>query len=72
MRLTLSWKDKLSKGGNEMSRGKNFNHKKKGHEPTIGAKPAEKKVFEKVEYAIEPVATAEDAPVTNKAEKDRS
>ncbi len=55
-----------------MSRGKSFNHKKKGHEPTIGAKPAEKKVFEKVEYAIEPVATAEDPPVSNKAEKDRS
>lgn len=55
-----------------MSRGKSFNHKKKGHEPTIGAIPAEKKVFEEVEYAIEPVATAEDRPVSNKAEKDRS
>jgi hypothetical protein len=66
-----TWKAKLNKGGMEMSRGKHFNHKKKGHEPTVGAKPTEKKVFEKVEYAIEPVATAEDLPVSNKAEKDR-
>ncbi|CAG9622608.1 hypothetical protein [Sutcliffiella rhizosphaerae] len=55
-----------------MSRGKGFQHKKKGHEPKIDVQPAVKKVLEKVEYAIEPVATAEEPPVTNKAEKDRS
>lgn len=54
-----------------MGRGKNFQHKKKGHEPTIGAAPAEKKVFEKAEFAIEPVASNENPPVTIKKEKER-
>ncbi|WP_223701997.1 hypothetical protein [Sutcliffiella deserti] len=53
-----------------MSRGKNFEYKKKGHEPTISATPAEKKVFEKVEYAIEPVASEGDRPVTIKVDKE--
>ncbi|WP_176483720.1 MULTISPECIES: hypothetical protein [Bacillus] len=53
-----------------MARGKNFQHQKKGHTPTIGAQPAERKVFEKVEYAIEPVASEGDRPVTIQVEKE--
>ena len=60
----------IYKGGFQMARGKNFQHKKKGHEPTIGAQPAERKVFEKVEYAIEPVASEGDRPVTIQVEKE--
>lgn len=54
-----------------MSRGKAYNHKKKGHASLSSAQPAEKKVFEKVEYAIEPVASEGDRPVTIKVEKER-
>lgn len=54
-----------------MSRGKHFQHKKKGHEPTIGSAPAEKKVFEKAEFAIEPSAKNGNRPVTIQKKKER-
>ncbi|WP_169864911.1 hypothetical protein [Sutcliffiella halmapala] len=54
-----------------MSRGNHFQHKKKGHEPTIGTAPAEKKVFEKAEFAIEPVAKNGNPPVYIKKEKEQ-
>jgi hypothetical protein len=60
------------KGGfSSMARGKHFNHKERGHEPTIpkhGQQVVEKKI-EHLGYAIEPVASENQAPVTVKVEK---
>ncbi|MDQ0228798.1 hypothetical protein [Metabacillus malikii] len=54
-----------------MARGKHFNHKQKGHTPTIKQRGKEvpRKVEEYVEYAIEPVATENKLPVSFKVEK---
>ncbi|MBD1381660.1 hypothetical protein [Metabacillus arenae] len=55
-----------------MGRGKAFEAKKKGHEPTIpehGRKTSSKHI-EDVEYAIEPVAKEGGRPVSVKTEKE--
>jgi hypothetical protein len=54
-----------------MARGKHFNHKERGHEPTVpkhGQQVAAKEI-EHLGYAIEPVASESEAPVTIKVEK---
>ncbi|WP_226666820.1 hypothetical protein [Metabacillus litoralis] len=54
-----------------MARGKHFNHKEKGHEPTISeqGQPVAGKETERVGYAIEPVASEGDRPVSIKVEE---
>ncbi|UAL54905.1 MULTISPECIES: hypothetical protein [Metabacillus] len=49
-----------------MGRGKDFNHKKKGHELTISKKgqPVAAKHSKDVEYAIEPAASKGERAVT--------
>ncbi|MGN7939755.1 hypothetical protein [Virgibacillus sp. 6R] len=54
-----------------MSRGKHFDHMEKGHKPTISKRGQNvaRKTEELVEYAIEPVATENNRPVSYKVEK---
>jgi hypothetical protein len=54
-----------------MARGKHFNHKEKGHEPTISkqGQEVEAKANKHIEYAINTVATEDAAPVSFKIEK---
>jgi hypothetical protein len=54
-----------------MARGKHFNHKEKGHEPTISkqGQEVEGKEIEHIEYAINTVATEDAAPISFKVEK---
>ncbi|WP_185806884.1 hypothetical protein [Bacillus sp. HMF5848] len=55
-----------------MGRGKHFNHKEKGHENEIPERGKEvaSKYSLKEEYAIEPVASQGDRPVTIKVDKE--
>lgn len=54
-----------------MGRGKSFNHKEKGHEPTIPkhGHQAKTKATGHLEYDIETVASADSSPVSIKEEK---
>jgi hypothetical protein len=55
-----------------MGRGVDFNHKRKGHQqekPKHGINVPPKNT-ERVEFAIEPVASERDRPVSTKVEKD--
>ncbi|WP_197089699.1 hypothetical protein [Bacillus sp. SA1-12] len=54
-----------------MARGKHFNHKERGHEPTFPKHGSEVpgKNTEHMAYEIEPVASDETGPVSIKVEK---
>ncbi|HZG60227.1 MAG TPA: hypothetical protein VEY68_07170 [Anoxybacillus sp.] len=55
-----------------MGRGVHFHHKRKGHEqekPKHGANVPPKNT-ERVEFAIEPVASEGERPISTKVEKD--
>jgi hypothetical protein len=54
-----------------MARGKHFNHKERGHEPTVPkhGQEASVKATERVGYDIEPVASEGDRPVSIKVEE---
>jgi len=59
------------KGGYEMARGKHFNHKEKGHAPTIpehGQEVAAKET-ERVGYDIKTVGTETERPVSVKIDE---
>lgn len=54
-----------------MARGKHFNHKEKGHDPTIpkyGQEVASKNT-EHVDYSIKSVASEDAPPVSTKVEE---
>lgn len=55
-----------------MGRGKNFNHKEKGHKPEIPkhGKNVSPKNNEHVEFAIETVADKQGRPIKNQVVKD--
>jgi hypothetical protein len=54
-----------------LARGKHFNHKERGHDPTIPKHGQEvsAKETEHLAYAIEPVASEGEGPVSVKTEK---
>ncbi|MBN8252409.1 hypothetical protein LZP85_05700 [Priestia flexa] len=55
-----------------MSRGKHFNHKKQGHEPTVSqaGQPVTPKHTQKVDYVINTVGTEDDPAVSIHVQKD--
>jgi len=60
-----------SKGGFKMARGKHFNHKEKGHAPTIPDHGQEvtAKETERVDYDIKTVGTENERPVSIKMDE---
>ncbi|MDT2047443.1 MULTISPECIES: hypothetical protein [Bacillaceae] len=55
-----------------MSRGKHFNHKKQGHEPTVSqsGQHVAPKHTQKVDYVINTVGTEDDPAVSIHVQKD--